>query len=210
MLAHREPGARLGVLRDRRYHLPGPQPGKEGESAAGRPGAVGLEQKAAQVLVDLDRRIAGGVDAAGDARLDLAEGDLVGDVDRRLETGPASLLDVVGRRLRRQRTAEDRLAGEVEVPAALEHGAGGDLAEPLPGEAEAGDEAVDGGGQHVLVRRLRVLAVAAGERDAVAAEDRGAASVRAAHADTSSPSSSRTNLTFGNSPPMSVMASALA
>ena len=101
----------------------------------------------------------------------LAEGDLVGDEDRRLEAGAARLADVVGGRLGRELRAEHRLAGEVEVAAVLEDGARGDLAEALALEAEAGDEAVERGGQHVLVGGLRVGAVRARERDPVAAED---------------------------------------
>ena len=67
--------------------------------------------------------------------------------------------------------AEHALAGQVEVAGVLEHRAGDDLAEPLALEAEAGDQPVERGGQHVLVGRVGVDAVGAGERDAVAAED---------------------------------------
>jgi hypothetical protein len=44
-----------------------------------------LRQRPAQVLVEGDRRVGGRVDAAGDARVDLPERDLVRDEDRRLE-----------------------------------------------------------------------------------------------------------------------------
>ena len=53
----------------------------------------------------------------------------------------------------------------------LEHGAAGDLAEALALEAEAVDEAVEGGGEHVLVGGVRVDAVGAREGDPVAADD---------------------------------------
>ena len=56
------------------------------------------DQHAAQVVADGERGVGRGVDAAGDAGLDLPEGDLVGDQDRGLEAGAAGLLDVVGRR----------------------------------------------------------------------------------------------------------------
>ena len=69
------------------------------------------------------------------------ERDLVGHRDRGLD-GVARLLDVVGRRLGCELGAEHRLAGQVEVAGVLEH-AGDDLAEPLPLEAVAGDQAVD-------------------------------------------------------------------
>ena len=121
------------------------------------------------------------VGAAGDAGLDLAEGDLVGHQDGRLEAGAAGLLHVVGRgRAAEQAGPEHRLAGEVEVAAVLEHGAGGHLAHPLTRQAEPGDQALERGGQHVLVGGPRVGAVGAGERDAVAADDGGAAGLRTA------------------------------
>ena len=94
--------------------------------------AVGVEQDLAQVLVEADRRVGGGVDAAGDAGVDLTEGDLVGDEDRRLQPGAAGLLHVVGGRLRREPRAEHALAGQVAVARVLQHGAAGDLAERSP------------------------------------------------------------------------------
>ena len=106
-------------------------------------GAVGLEQDLAELLVDRDRRVGGGVGAAGDADLDLAQRDLVGHLDGGLDAGVAGLLDVVGGRLGAEPGAEHRLAGQVEVAAVLEHGAGDHLAEALALEAVAGDQAVD-------------------------------------------------------------------
>ena len=103
--------------------------------------------------------------------VDLAEGDLVGDQDRRLQAGAAGLLDVVGGGLRGEPGAEHALAGEVAVAGVLEDGAAGDLAERLALQAEAVDEAVERGSEHVLVGGVRVDAVGAREGDAVAAED---------------------------------------
>ena len=154
-------------------------------------------RSAAQVLVYLDRRVARRVDAAGDPGLDLAERDLVGDVDRRLESGAAGLLDVVGGGVGRERAAEHGFAGEVEVAASLQHRAGRDFAEALPREPEAPGEAVERRGQHVLVRGLCVGAVAARERDPVAAEDGCAAWLARAHEPSSCPISSSTNRTSG-------------
>ena len=112
-------------------------------AVGGRAGPVGGEQRLAQALAHGDRGVARAVDAAGDAGVDLAEGDLVGHEDRGLEAGAARLLDVVGRRRRVEPRAEHGLAGEVEVAAVLEHRTGDDLAEALPREAEAGDEPVE-------------------------------------------------------------------
>ena len=71
--------------------------------------------------------------------------------------------------------AEDGLAGEVEVAGVLEHGPGGELAHGLAGQAGALGEAVERGGEHVLVGRGGVGAVGAGEGDAVAGDDGDAA-----------------------------------
>ncbi len=153
VLAHREAGARLLVAGDRRHDVAGSHSGQLLDPAEGRLLAVDVEQDFAQVLVESDRRVGGGVGAAGDAGVDLAEGDLVGDEDRRLEAGAAGLLHVVGGRLGRQAGAEHALAGEVAVARVLEHGAAGDLAERLALERVAPDQAVERGGEHVLVRR---------------------------------------------------------
>ena len=51
-LAHRQPGARLAVLRDRRSEVLRAHLGQRGEAALDGLGAVGLEQDLAQPLVD--------------------------------------------------------------------------------------------------------------------------------------------------------------
>ena len=68
--------------------------------------AVEVEQDVAQVLVDRDRRVRGGVHAARDPDVDLPQRDLVGDRDHGLQARPARLLEVVGGRLGRQLGAE--------------------------------------------------------------------------------------------------------
>ncbi len=170
VLAHREAGARLLVARRGRREVLRAQPQERLQLVLRRAAAVGVEQDLAQVLADGDRRVRGRVDAAADARVDLAERDLVRDQVDRLQAGAARLLDVVRGRLRREAAAEHGLAGQVEVAAVLQHGAGHDLAEPLALEVVAGDEPVERGGQHVLVGGMRVLRVRARERDAVAAD----------------------------------------
>ena len=120
VLAHREPGARLGVLRDLGHDLPRPQPRQRARAARQRLRAVEVEQDVAQVLVDRDRRVRGGVDAARDPDVDLAERDLVGDRDHGLQARPARLLEVVGGRLGRELRAEHGLAREVAVARVLQ------------------------------------------------------------------------------------------
>ena len=171
VLAHREAGARLLVAGDLGDDVAGADLGQRPQFAHRRALAVGLQQGLAQPLVEGDRRVGGGVGAAGDAGVDLAEGDLVGDQDRRLQAGAAGLLDVVGGGLGGEAGAEHALAGQVAVARVLEDGAAGDLAERLALEAVAVDQAVEGGGQHVLVARVRVDAVGAREGDPVAADD---------------------------------------
>ena len=104
-------------------------------------------------------------------RVDLTERDPVRHGDHGRQAGAARLLQVRGRGLGAQRGAEHALAGEVEVAAVLEHGTGDDGAEPLALQAEAADQPVEGGGEHVLVGRRGVVGARPGERDAVAAED---------------------------------------
>jgi hypothetical protein len=175
VVAHRQAGPRLDVARRGRREVSGAD-GREGLGPVDRRARrVGPQQRLAQTLADGDRCVGRRVHSGGDARLDLTEGDLVGDEDGGLEAGATGLLHVVGRRGRRERRPEHRLAGEVEVAAVLDDCARGNLADPLPRQPEPGDQAFQGGGQHVLVRRPGVPAVGAGERDAVAAEDGGAA-----------------------------------
>jgi hypothetical protein len=99
VLAHRHLGPRLTVLRDGRDDVAGTDLGESGEPALEILGAIQLEQDLAKVLADRDRGVRRGVGTAGDADLELAEGDLVGDLDRGLKAGGAGLLDVGGRRL---------------------------------------------------------------------------------------------------------------
>ena len=171
VLAHREPGAGLAVLGDVEADVAGTDRAERLEPARGVLGGVDLHQLAAQLVADRDGRVGGGVGAAGDARVDDAERDLVGHLDRRLQPGAAGLLDVGGGRLGCEPGAEHALAGEVEVARVLEHRPGHDLAEPLAPQLEPVDEAVDGGGQHLLVGDAGVDGVGPGERDAVAADD---------------------------------------
>ena len=172
VLAHREAGARLRVLRDRGHDLLRPQLRQRTQPPAVRLGPLGLEQYRAEVLVERDRRVRGRVRARGDPALDLPERDLVRDEDRGLEARPARLLDVVGRCLSRELGPEHRFTGEIEITAVLEHGARGYLAEDLPLEVELRCQRVERCGQHVLVGRRRVRPVLTCERDPNAPENR--------------------------------------
>jgi hypothetical protein len=171
VLTHRQTGARLGVPRCQRNDLPRPQLAEQPRALRKRLRAIDFEEEPAQVVVDLERGVAGRVDAAGDAPFDLPERDLVGDVDRGLQAGAARLLQVVGGRVGRQRAPEHRLTREVEVAAVLQNGPRRHLPGALALEAESADEPVERGGEHVLVRDPRVRTVAACEGDPVAADD---------------------------------------
>ena len=137
VLPHRQTRPRLGVLRDRQPDVPGPDLRQGGQLAHGVAGGVDLHQLLAQLVADGDGSVGGRVGAAGDADVDLAERDLVGDLDGRLEAGAAGLLDVGGGRLGREPGAEHALAGEVEVAGVLEHRTGHDLAQSLTLESES-------------------------------------------------------------------------
>src|SRR5579875_3541562 len=108
---------------------------------------------------------------ACDPHLDLTERDLVGDQDRRLQTGAAGLLNVICRRLGGKPAAKHALPGEAMVARVLEDRSADNLAEALPGKVEALDQPFQRRGQHLLVGLLGVGAVGARKRDAVAAHD---------------------------------------
>jgi hypothetical protein len=95
------------------------------------PAAVDLEENSSKVLIDGDRRVTDRIDTAGDPALELAKGDLVGDVNRRFEAGSACLLDVVRRGPRRESRPQHRLPGQIEVSAVLEHRSSCDFTEAL-------------------------------------------------------------------------------
>ncbi|MNN50006.1 hypothetical protein D3C81_1645680 [compost metagenome] len=138
---------------------------------AGGLAAIGLQEDLAQLLVHADGRVRGGVHPAGDAAVDLPQGDLVGHQNGRLQPGAAGLLDVVGRGFRGQARAQHAFAGQVEVPRVLEHRPGSELADALAVQVETLHQAFEGAGQHVLVARRGIDGIGAGEGDAVAADD---------------------------------------
>src|SRR5262249_4386952 len=93
------------------------------------------------------------------------------DEDGCFEPGVAGLLNVVRRGTRIEPGAEHAFAGQVEVPAVLEHRARDYLAQHFAREAEAGDQPIQRRGEHVLIGRARVAAVRASKRDTVAAHN---------------------------------------
>ena len=171
VLAHGQPGARLGVLRLLGHEALRADLAEQLEAVKVALGRGELDEGLAQVVVDRQRGVRGGVGAAGDAGLDTAERDRVGDLDGGGQAGTAGLLHVVGRGRRVEDGADDGLAGEVEVAGVLEHGAGDDGPEALALQVVAAGQPVDRRGEHVLVGGVRVLAVRAGEGDSVAADD---------------------------------------
>src|SRR5690606_42037811 len=99
-LAHGKAGARLGNTREGRLQVLRAQlqPGLELVTEA--PAAVGFEHDFAEVVAVDDGHVGGGGDAAGDAGVDLPEGDLVGDVDDGLQAGAAGAAQVERRGVR--------------------------------------------------------------------------------------------------------------
>src|SRR2546423_9486188 len=109
------------------------------------------EQEPTQVFMAGDRRVAGGTAPAGDAVLDLAERDLVRDMNGCLKARAAGLLHVVGGSRGAEAGAKYRLAGQIEVATVLEDGAGGELAQLGALQAEPGDQPIHRRRQHGLV-----------------------------------------------------------
>ncbi|MCY1542758.1 hypothetical protein D9M68_785220 [compost metagenome] len=134
-----------------------------------------MQENLAQPFVDPDRRIGGGVHAAGDAALDLPQGNLVGHQQRRFQARAAGLLQVVGRRFRSQARAEHAFAGQVEVARMLEHRPGDHFTQALAMQVEALYQAFQGTGQHLLVAGRGVNAIGASEGNTVTANDGDAA-----------------------------------
>jgi hypothetical protein len=171
VLTHGEFRTRFPVLRDLQADVAGPDVAQCLQACGGVACGVDLHQLLAQPVADRDGGVGGRVGAAGDPGVDHAERDLVGDLDGRLQPGPASLLDIDRRGLGAEPRAENGLTREVEVARVLEHRARVDLADPLTGQVETSREAVEGRGKHLLVRSVGIGAVGAGEGGAVAAED---------------------------------------
>src|SRR3546814_19929892 len=78
------------------------------QTLAGSLGAVHFEQDLAQLVADCDRRIGRRIDAATNTGFDLAEGDLVGYIDRTLQAGTAGPLQSVRPRFRPPATVHQR------------------------------------------------------------------------------------------------------
>ena len=175
VLAHGQAGPGLPRVRRVGGQVLGPQAAQYLQPLGQGLGAVEVQQHLPQALADGDRGIGGRVDTAGNGRIDLAQLDLVGQAQDRFQAGGARLLEVVGGGFRGERRAQHRLAGEVEVAGVLEDCARGNLADPLVLQAEAGNQAVQCGGQHVLVGRLGVGPAGPGERNPVAAHHHGPA-----------------------------------
>ena len=174
VLAHRQPCARLGVLRDRRHEVPR----AETPSARSRSPVVRALLKASS---DCRRPSLTATGASEAESVPPAMPDSIWPratllATRMVASRPVpqacctSKAGVVAAGTR----AQHRLPGEVVVAAVLEDGAGHDLPDPLAGQAVAGDQPLERRGQHLLVARAGIGAVGAGEGDPVATDDGGA------------------------------------
>ena len=116
VLAHRVAGTRLAIARQRRAKQHAHSHARErGQALPGAARAAGVKQDAAHFFIEADGRVGGRVNTTGNAALDLAQRDLVGHDDRRLQPRTAGLLQIEGRRFARQRGREHALAHQVEV-----------------------------------------------------------------------------------------------
>ena len=171
VLAHRQTGAGFAIARQFRLEVMQAQLRQRLEFVGRCLAAIDLQQDLPQVFVDADGRVGGGIDATGNAALNLTEGDLVRHQQRRFETGAAGLLNVVGRRLWRQPRTEHAFTGEVEITGVLEHRAGGYFAHAQAVQVEALDQTFQRSGQHFLIAGGGIRAVGACERNAIAADN---------------------------------------
>src|SRR6185312_13717270 len=114
-LAHRKTRTRLHDGRQDRLEVARPQARPWRQTLAETLAARARQQ---QLLVGTrvhHRRVADGVDAAGEAAIDLTERDLVGRHDRGFETGAAGALQIEPGRLRIEPARQDTLACEIVV-----------------------------------------------------------------------------------------------
>ena len=171
VVAHGKPGAGLAVARLLRGQLGRTDLADQLQAVGGGLCVVQLDQGLAQLIVNGQRCVGGGVYAAADAGLDATQGDSVCNLHQGSQAGAAGHLQVKSRGGGGQCGTDNGLAGQVEVAGVLQDGAGDDLAQFFALQTVASHQTIDGSGQHVLVRRIRVFLVGTGERDAVAAEN---------------------------------------
>ncbi len=152
------------------------------------PGAAAAGAGEQQLLIGArvdDRRIADGIGAAGDAGVDLAERDLVADVDRGFEARAAGTLHVEPRGVRIEAARQHALAHQVVVARVLDHRAGGHIPETLALKLETLHHGAQRGREHVLVAGGSVSRIGAGERNAHATDDGDASDRRSDQHDSS-------------------------
>ena len=172
MLAHALAGARLadagelGLEFGKRKSLH-----DRAQSLAERARHVEVQQATAQLLVHCDRHIGGGIRSAADADLDLAERNLVGDGDHRVQARAAGALQGDARRQRREARGQRGFAAEIPVGGMLEHRAHRHLTQHLALQAEFFDQCAQRLDRHAEVADVEVGGVVLAEGDANAAKN---------------------------------------
>ena len=170
-LTHRQAGARFDHGGQHRLQVARPQSQPRLHAFAKTAAARAAQQALLKRPGIHHRRVAEVVDPGGNAGVDLAERNLVGDQDGRLQAGAAGALYVEPRRLRIQSGRQQRFACQVVVLGMLDHRAGDHIAEPLALQIEALDQRAQGCGQQLLVVGAGVGGVRACERGADPADD---------------------------------------
>ncbi len=168
---HGHARARLAVLRNERNQVLRTEARRDLQPFSGCFRTIEIQQQLTQPLADTNGGIRSGIGAAGDARVDLAQGNFVGHQDRRLKPGTTGLLDVVGRRFRRQPRSQNGFAGQVEITGMLDDGPGHHLAQAFAFQTVTVHKATDGRRQHVLVGEFAVRGVRPGKRNPVTAQN---------------------------------------
>ncbi len=144
-------------------------------------GACHCQQPLLQLAPVHDRDVGRGIRAAGDAGLDLAQRDLVGDPDRGVEPGAAGALHGDAGGERRESRRQRHFAPEVPIGRMLDHGAERDLAQLHPAQPKALHQGADRLDRHAEVTDVGIDGVVAAERDADPADDAGATDAARGH-----------------------------
>jgi hypothetical protein len=158
-------------------------PGRTGRRSLGRnpcaqcPAAITLQQALLKAPGIDHRRITDRVDSRGNRTIDLAEGNLVAEQDRRLQAGAAGALQIEPRRFRGKTRAERRFPRQIPLARVFHDRARRHVVQTLALQPVTLDHAAQRGGQHLLIAHVPVGTVAARKWNAHPAHNRDASRI---------------------------------
>ena len=142
--------------------------------ARGGSSAIAAQQDLLKAPGEDHGGVAHSVDAAGNCAIDLAQGNLVAQQDRRFEAGPARPLQIEPGCFEREAAAQHRFARQIPLAGVLHHRARGNIVHSPAMQTKAFNDAAQRCSQHFLITDLRVGAIAARKRYARTADNRDA------------------------------------